>query len=64
LCNLFFLALFEEKLKLLDQLKHWPVIRHCNPVSGRKPVPYIKKGRIIRPTGYPVHPYQEFVAMQ
>jgi hypothetical protein len=31
-----------------------PDIRHDNLVSGR--IPDIKKGRIIRPAGYPVHP--------
>jgi hypothetical protein len=63
--QIFFLALFEEKLnKLLDQLNISrisgirPDIRQGNLVSGR--IPDIKKGRIIRPdirpTGYPVHP--------
>jgi hypothetical protein len=54
--QIFFLALFEEKLnKLLDQLNIIRQdIRHpalldiwqCNPISGR--IPDMKKGRIIR----------------
>jgi hypothetical protein len=59
--QIFFLALFEEKLyKLLDQLNISRIsgIRQGNLVSGR--IPDIKKGRIIRsdirPAGYLVHP--------
>jgi hypothetical protein len=55
--QIFFLALFEEKLyKLLDQL-------NISRISGIRPyrisgrIPDSKKGRIIRPAGYPVHPY-------
>jgi hypothetical protein len=55
--QIFFLALFEEKLNNLPDIQYpalpdirypaLPDIRHDNLVSGR--IPDIKKGRIIRP---------------
>jgi hypothetical protein len=57
----FFLALpvFEEKLnrQLFDQIN---ISRIFGSVF-RYPDEPIKKGRIIRPAGYPVHPYYAFL---